>query len=286
MAVQIGIGLYSVRKELQEDPKGTLKKLCEIGFHHFEPANSHAATDPGLGVGLTAEEVNEILSPYGAGIRSTHIGPINEETLPGIIKFHQAVGNRDIVRALEFYTSYDNIMRRCEDFNRYGKYLVEHGMNKLCYHNHYHEFQEVNGKPILYHLLENTDPQYFCIEMDTGWDIRGGRDPIAEMRYVGDRLHLIHIKDFTHRPPNLLYGKTEWINWDNFSANNQPGDTMTPEDFCPIGQGMMPIQEILRTADELGVAAAVLEQDETSFDIFENIAASMARLKTMDHVKI
>lgn len=284
MALKVGIQLYSVRDEMKKDPVGTLKKVMEIGYRHLEPANARADEDPGLGCGISADELLTLMQPYGARIGSAHLGPLTDESLPGIVQYHQRVGNKNVVVAIEFYTGYDHVMRRCEDYNRFGKYLVEQGMNPLSYHNHYHEFQLLEGKPILYHILENTDPRYVNFEVDAGWTKRAGLDPIQEMKHVGNRLRLVHIKDFSHTPPNLLTGRDELISWDTFGANDQPGDVMTPEDFSEIGTGMMPIQEIIDTADSLRAEAVVLEQDETAKDIFESIRISMEHFKTYQNL--
>lgn len=286
MAIQVGLQLYSVRDEMKKDPIGTLKKVMEIGYRHLEPANARADQDPGLGYDISCEQLLELMKPYGAKVGSAHLGPLTDSSLKGVVDYHQAVGNRNVVVAIEFYTSYDHLMQRCLDYNRFGKYLVERGMNPLSYHNHYHEFQLLNGKPILYHIMENTDPAYVNFEVDAGWTMRAGLDPIAEMRHVGSRLRLVHIKDFSHTPPNLLIGKNELISWETFGANDQPGDVMTPKDFSEIGTGMMPIQEIIDAADSLGAEAIVLEQDETDKNIFESIRISMEHFKTYKNLII
>lgn len=286
MALKIGLQLYSVREPMAVQPVETLQKILEAGYRYLEPANARAGQDPGIGWGLSAEKLLEILQPYGARVSSAHMGPLDESTLPSIVEYHSTIGNRNIVQAIEFYTGYDHLMRRCEDYNRIGKYLVEHGMNPLLYHNHYHEYQMFRDKPALYHMLENTDPRYVNFEVDTGWVKRAGRDPLEEMRHVGNRLRIIHIKDFAHTPPNLLLGKEEPISWETFGANSQPGDVMHPEDFTELGAGIMNVQEILDTADALGAEYAVLEQDESAKDILESIAISYQNLRTYKNIEL
>ena len=129
MALKIGLQLYSVREPMAVQPVETLQKILEAGYRYLEPANARAGQDPGIGWGLSAEKLLEILQPYGAQVSSAHVGPLDESTLPSIVEYHSTIGNRNIVQAIEFYTGYDHLMRRCEDYNRIGKYLVEHGMN-------------------------------------------------------------------------------------------------------------------------------------------------------------
>ena len=289
MALKLGQELFSlhcVQQELDKDPKAVLKKVLDIGFRHLEPANHSAVEEPGTGLGIPAEELKELLEPYGARVGSIHIGGLDDETLPAVMKYNQVLGNRNLVVPIEFFTGYDHIMRMCEHYNHVGRVLIENGFNPLVYHNHYHEFQEVNGKPVLYYLAENTDPKYVHFEMDTGWDVRGGHDPISEMKKMGSRLRLIHIKDYKAHPANLLEGRTEMVTWETFGANHQEGDKMTPSDFVCAGEGMMPLEEILRIADELGVEAAVWEQDDCGMDLYESLGRTVEYLRRFKHLYI
>lgn len=279
MALELGVQLYSLRNETEKDAEAAIKKTLEIGYKNLEFANGRADVDAGSGYGISARRLLEILKPYGAKISSAHMGPLTMETIPEIVKYHKAVGNRNIIEAIQFYTSYDHLMKRCEEYNQIGKYLIENDMNPLLYHNHYHEYQLLEGKEILYHIMENTDSKYLHFQIDTGWVKRAGKDPVTEMKKAGERLRIIHIKDFSKYPANLLIGKDELINWDNFGANNQPGDVMNKEDFVEIGVGVMEIQEIIDAANALDVKFAILEQDDSAGDIFESIAKSYENLK-------
>ena len=64
---------------------------------------------------------------------------------------------------------------------------------KLCYHNHSHEFFPNEDGQIIYdELVSRTN---MGLEIDTFWAFAGGKDPIAMMEALKDRLHFIHIKD-------------------------------------------------------------------------------------------
>lgn len=281
MPVKLGLQLYSLRHEMAVNPLGTIRKVLEIGYRYLEPANGNAEKDPLLGCGVTVDALTEVLRPYSGHVSSSHVGPLTLQTLPEIVKTHKAAGNYNIVEAIMFYTGYDHLMRRCEEYNKIGKYLVENGMNPLLYHNHYHEYQLFNGKEVLYHLSENTDERYLQFQLDTGWVKRAGRDPLAEMDHFGNRVRLIHIKDFARKPPNLLIGKDAPISWETFGANHQPGDAMKPADFVEAGSGVMDLQAIIDKANTLGVAYAVLEQDDTSRDIFDSVRISYEQLRLL-----
>ena len=48
-----------------------------------------------------------------------------------------------------------------------------------------------------------------------------------------------------------------------------------PEDFCEVGTGIMPIQDILDAANGVGAEYVILEQDFTQLPPMESIQVSM-----------
>lgn len=273
MALKVGIQLFSVREEMEKDPFEAIRKVAEIGYKNLEVANPRADSDPGVGFNVPADKLLEILGGFGAHVVSGHIRPIDESSLPGIIEYHGKIGNKYIGQSVDFFPDYDTLMKRCEYYNRMGKILSGHGM-KFVYHNHYHEFQQMNGKYILDHILENTDPQYVDFEVDTFWAMRGGADPVEVIKHVGSRLRLIHQKDFsktTDSPINLWTVKDP-----NVPISRETfGGAHKPEDFCEIGTGIMEIQSILDAANEAGAEYVILEQDATQLNPMESIKISM-----------
>lgn len=276
--MKVGIQLFSVREDMAKDPVEAIRKVAEIGYKNLEVANPRANEDPGVGFGVPAEQLLDILGGFGAKVVSGHIRPIDEETLPGIIEYHGKIGNHNIGQSVDFFPDYDTLMKRCEYYNKVGKILSGHGM-KFIYHNHYHEFQKFQDKYVLYHILDNTDPQYVEFELDTFWAMRGGADPIEVIKHIGGRLRMIHQKDFsktTDSPINIfdVQDPTVPITRETFGTVGRK-----PEDFCEIGTGIMNIQEILDAANGVGAEYVILEQDATQLTPMESIKISMDNFK-------
>ena len=258
---------------MAKDPVEAIRKVAEIGYKNLEVANSRADEDPGVGFDVPADKLLEILGGFGAKVVSSHLRPIDEKTLPGIIEYHGKIGNKYIGQSADFYPDYDTLMKKCEYYNNVGKALAPYGM-KFLYHNHYHEFQKYDGKYVLYHIMDNTDPQYVDFELDTFWAMRGGADPVEVINHLGGRLKLIHQKDFsktTDSPINIFSVKDPNvpITRDNF------GGVHKKEDFCEVGTGIMPIQEILDAANAQGAEYVILEQDFTQLSQMESVQISM-----------
>ena len=285
MALKVGIQLFSVKNAMAADPIAAIKEVAAAGYKYLEVANSKADTDPGSGFGMTPDELLGALEGTGAKIISGHIRPINDETLPGIIAWHKAVGNTVVGQSLAFYKDYDDVLKMCEYYNAMGKKLAENGM-KFLFHNHYHEFQKIGDKTIYEIVIENTDPKYVTFELDTFWAMRGGVDPIEYIKKLNGRLFAIHQKDFSklavldHNINLLANDDGTLINTrEAFMAAGQK-----PTDFCEVGTGIMPIQEILDAANEAGAEYVILEQDATQLGEMESIKLSMEAFKKYNGV--
>ena len=88
------------------------------------------------------------------------------------------------------------------------------GLN-FAYHNHIAEFHAIDGTVPYDIWLKNTDPAKVNFELDCGWAIIGGQDPIQLLKEHSNRIVMLHIKDFIdNKPPSVELGKG--------SRNNKP----------------------------------------------------------------
>lgn len=166
------------------------------------------------------------------------------------------------------FTTYDDLMRQCEFFNKVGKQCHEEGFTFL-YHNHDHEFRTFNGKSIMDHMVENTDPDYLSLELDTFWVMRAGLNPVEQLKHFGKRVKLVHQKDFawdslapintiglTPEDYEMKPGESAGIDGGSDYAKNGGKHVITEDEaararyirstsFTEIGMGIMPIQAII-----------------------------------------
>lgn len=306
--LKVGLILYSVRDEMAKDPLATVKKVGELGYKYVEVCNHNAAADPGCGFGIGAEELKAEFDRFGTKAISAHIFPIEGADLTKVVAYEKILGNTNIVNPMARFSSYDDMMRQIEGFNESGKKLKEMGMNYL-YHNHNHEFRTYKGKSIMDYIVENTDPAYVSLELDTFWAMRGGKDPIEILKKYGDRIKLVHQKDFARDAicPINLNGLTpedwELEEGEIFTPNGRVVERTTeptPEEqaemeaqqiartsaFAEIGKGIMPIQQIIDTADQFTKAEyIILEQDYTRMaSQIDSVAVSMESFKKFNNI--
>ncbi len=303
--MKVGLILYSVRDEMAKDPMATVEAVAKMGYKNIEVCNHNAIADSGIGFGVDALPLKAAFDKFGSKVVSAHIFPLEKADLDAVIDYEQKLGNRNIVNPMGKFTTLDDLLRQCEEFNRVGKKLHENGMTYL-YHNHHQEYKTFGGKTILDIICENTDPDYLSLELDTFWTMRGGHDPAKTLEHFGKRVKLVHQKDFawdSMAPINLVgltpeeiemqAGEVMGMNGDDDYAKNggrhEEGDTkksnfmknVPPEvantAFAEVGTGIMNIQAIIDAANQYTNAEyLILEQDYTRLPTqFDSIAKSM-----------
>lgn len=91
-----------------------------------------------------------------------------------------------------------------DECRRLGQLLTELGKRTadigipLGYHNHLNTLSQKPGNLDL--ILENTDPKYVKLELDTAHSVAGGGDPARQIEKYHDRLLFLHLKDVVDLP--------------------------------------------------------------------------------------
>jgi len=233
MTLPIGIQLFTVRDAMKDEFEGTLKQMADAGYDGVEWAGLH---------GKTPEEAKKLIDQLGLRSAGSHVGlnaiqgDLTEQVelartlgydlltvpaLPG--EMRNPAGFREAARLL----------------NQAGATLKDQGIS-LCYHNHAFEFETVDGERGMDILFAETDPAVVGFELDLGWVYVGGEDPKALAAKVGDRIPLLHIKDFA-RPEG--------------------------EAMCEVGSGTIDWDPIVKAADEQwSTRWLIVEQDHSWVD--------------------
>ncbi|SEK29390.1 sugar phosphate isomerase/epimerase family protein [Parapedobacter koreensis] len=192
---QVGLQLYSVRGEMLADPIGTLKQLAAFGFTDIE-----SAAEPGKGAfyGLAPKEIKQICQDLGMTVRSGHVS-LDDQWQQSMEDAVEAGQEYLICRSLpnEGKTA-DNYKRAAELFNKAGEACKKHRLI-FGYHNHSVEFQQENGQVLYDLLLEHTDSDLVTMELDLGWMVATGNDPLDYFRRYKGRFGLWHLKDMDGR---------------------------------------------------------------------------------------
>lgn len=287
--MKVGIALYSVRQEMAVNPLKTLKDVGELGYKYIEGANYNLDSDHFLGFGVKPKEFKKFLDDQGMRLINCHIGRM-DSTLPGRPGVYNEApmvfdlkdddihncalanleaGNNRLTIPIMFYpNSVEGIMKRVEYLAHLTDLAKKDGI-ELVYHPHWQEYVKIDNKFILDYVLENTDLK---LEIDTFWAMRAGENPIDMIRRFADKIVFVHQKDFsktTKSPVNIFH----WFGMDmkyGIASNRHPTNREffladLPDTFTEIGNGTMPIQEIINAVNECTDAEyIILEQDHSS----------------------
>ena len=192
---KLGIQVYSVRNQLKNDFKGTLKKVAEIGYKNIE---AYGLGKDGKYLGkVTPKEYKEICNDLGMNLVSTHGGYCEA-------KDAQVYIDAALESGLEYlivpYLSED-MRKTADDYKRIADTLNEVGAKvnaaglKFGYHNHAFEFDKMGGQVPMEILLRGTDSRNVTFELDLYWITKAGYDPIKFMSKYQGRFSCFHIKD-------------------------------------------------------------------------------------------
>ncbi|NLL90971.1 MAG: sugar phosphate isomerase/epimerase [Ruminococcaceae bacterium] len=289
--MKIGIQLYSVRNRMENDPIDTIRKVAEAGYKHLEVANRDSYNDFGVGFGLTVQQTKDLLAETGVEILGAHIVPFVEDTpLDKILEFHTEIGTKYIVQAIDFFADKDELLRKTEQYNRIGEQCSKAGIQYL-YHNHHHEFLCFDGVTIMELIMQNTDSDFVKLELDTYWACRGKQDPVEVMKKYGERVRIIHQKDYTKGYEDemdlLSHLENSPTGFEDFMSYDSKGSaSVKKESFTEIGTGILPIQDYIDAANKYCKCEyIVLEQDFSVHDEIDSIKISMGNFKKYTGVK-
>lgn len=184
---KISVQLYSVRNELASDFEGTINKIASFGYAGVELA--------GVPGGMSFQQAAKVIKKAGLLVSSAHMPLPVTPNKKFIFENLAELGTKYLVTGkgeAEFKTM-DLIKKSCDDFNQAAEEAEKAGL-KLLIHNHYWEFEDLNGKPVYKIMLENLSGKVF-FELDTYWVTVGGKNPVAVISELGRRAPLLHIKD-------------------------------------------------------------------------------------------
>ena len=283
--MKVGLQVYTVRNHLKEDPRKTLEEVVKAGYKAIEFANHNAGNDIGIGFGYSLQEMKAIVNDLGITVLGAHIKSFDRDIYQDpdyfkrIVDFYSELGAKYIGNPMDLFFTLDDIKKRGEELNTIGKVCKEGGI-RLLYHNHWNEYQIIEGDTIFNHLMNNTDPEYMGIELDAFWTIRGLIDPVKMIHQYGDRIGLIHEKDF---PLEMADELNSW----KFVDRNRPVTmeefqaTFKPAHFTEVGNGLIKIQDVIDAGNEFNIPYILVEQDYTTLDEIESINVSMSNFKKM-----
>jgi sugar phosphate isomerase/epimerase len=139
-----------------------------------------------------------------------------------------------------------------EQFNKIGEQVKKAGL-QLAYHNHNFEWKSYGGVTAYDEFLRLTDPGLVKLELDCGWAIVAGQDPVAYLTKYPRRYTLLHVKDFRKG----FTPRTE------LQLDKDAGTPVPTE----LGRGSIDYHRIFAAAQKASIRALFVEQEPPFADM-------------------
>ncbi len=258
---EIGIQLYTLRNELKADTPATIKAVAEAGYYQVEP---YGFPDAG------AIEMIQAAKDNGMKVNSSHFNwesvtnPDKQDVTPfnEILRQASEMGLTHLVIPYihapnrETLDHYKKLAERCNE----AAVLAKEAGIQLAYHNHAFEFENKEGDKCGYDIFRDEFADEMKFEVDVFWVKAGGVEPTKLIKKLTGRVSQLHLKDLKDGLELPYFDK-------------MPNDA-----FQELGDGIIPMEPIIKAAAEAGVAHCHVEQDQSP-DPLASIQQSMAYLK-------
>jgi len=270
----LGVQLFTLFGKIEDDVKGNLKKIADIGYTEVESAFSKL---PNF-YGMSPKEFAALCKEVGLGWKSHHVlgapfqlpkgykMPTGSDGKPMTMPAHMNNLRDDMQKIVDEAAeggipylvcaniptgTLDEIKSSVEILNKTGEACKKVKI-QLCYHNHDMEFKTVEGQ-IPYHLLlEGTDAKLVKMELDLAWATKAGVKPVELFNAHPGRFPLLHLKDIS-------------------------ADFKTLE---PVGEGVVDFKDVFAAVKTAGAKHYFVEHDMPA-DAFASIATSYKNLRGM-----
>lgn len=197
---EIGLQLYTLRKELPKNVKLTLEKVAASGFTTVE---TYGYSIKEQFWGLSPHELKNILDQNNLKAVSGHynLGNFlydgNTDELIAAIQAAKVLNSEFLTVPWvnePFRKSIEDYKKIALRLNQAAKMCADAGL-KLAYHNHDFEFQKYNEVTGFDVLLNETNKDLVYFELDLYWVVFSGKDPIQLFEANPGRFKMWHVKD-------------------------------------------------------------------------------------------
>ncbi|MCA9915393.1 MAG: sugar phosphate isomerase/epimerase [Anaerolineae bacterium] len=187
MTKPIALQLYTLREALEQDFDGVIRKVAEMGYLGVETAGF-----PNISV----REAAQLFKSLELQVVAAHSGlPLGDAQADILNTMATLECNRLVIAYVppDQFQTVDQIKHVCENLNEGSKVARANGMT-LFYHNHWWEYEAVDGQYPYQIMQRELDPA-IQFEVDTYWVQTAGHNPTDVIRELGNRAPLLHIKD-------------------------------------------------------------------------------------------
>jgi sugar phosphate isomerase/epimerase len=259
----VGLQLYTIRDAMAADPKGTLKKVSDLGYKNLELAGYAN----GKFYGFKPSEFKKIVGDLGMSVLSSHTqveaAGITLDNAKLMADTHAELSAKYCIQPWvnEPDRKIETYKKMVGDWNKVGEIMQKVGI-QFGYHNHNFEFANINGIVPYYDIyMKELDPKLVTMELDLFWISKAGQDPIAMFNKYPGRFQLLHFKDM--------------------KTKQAPFYDVIKDDVCAVGEGVIDFKKIWAAKNVAGAKYLFVEDDnQGNGKPFEGIDTSINNITT------
>lgn len=274
----VGVQLYSVRTDLEQDFYGTLRKVAEMGYAGVEFYGEY--------YGIPVVEVKKMCTELGLIPFSNHV-PFQQmiDDVDKVIEENTVLGVQYIV-----FPYMDEASRPGVDPEQFKATVAKIGEVgakvkaagfQLLYHNHDFEFVTLEDGAVGYdYIFSSNDRSNLQNELDVCWADYAGFNPAEVLAKYAGNIPVVHCKDY------YLEGKLSSAPYAliGISTDNSMKDEGGWFEYRPLGMGQVDIPAVIKASVDGGARWLCVEQDEPCEGLtrLEGIAKSVEYLRSLD----
>lgn len=243
----IGLQLYSIRELITKDNLWeALGKVRAAGYNAVEFAGYYDV--PATEFKAKLEEIG--LEPYSSHVPLEHM----RDRLDEVVEYSKDIGLSWVICPMAHTETLEQIEDLAKVLIEAHKALEPHGI-KVAYHNHAHEFQEIDGKYALDHLRDAVGDYPIYLEIDCCWAQYAGVKPADYLDTLGKSMGPVHFKDL-----------------------NEDYEDIEPHEINAIvGQGIVDFEAVFETMEKHDTLqnGVIVEQEGFVGDPWEELASAV-----------
>ena len=230
----VGIQLYMVKEDMEEDAAGTLAQIGRMGYTQIESYGG----PKGVFWGMSNKEFSKLAKDNGLTLVSTHFAG-DADGYQKLAEEAAEIGMKYIIYPWKGPQKTIGAFHQiAHEFNGYGAICKKNGL-RFAYHPHDYPYKPVDGELPINVLLNETDPALVDFQMDFYYTVTEGQDPEAYLKKYKPRFRLCHMRDVLKE--RLPAGSEE-------------------ESACDMGRGIINYPHLLSTALNCGMEYFFVEQ--------------------------
>jgi sugar phosphate isomerase/epimerase len=263
--MEYGIQLYGCTDIYRKNPADFFGRIAEMGYRLIEPCvgfEGHVFSGGSLSPFLTPAELEEyagVAKSFGLRIESCHVSGDLAADLKNLNKVIASYGIRHVMTggpSGDYQKMFDGYT---EKLKAVAAGIKQSGA-KLCIHNSPAESRErIGAKTFLEAALERCGGEVGT-QLDVGWALFGGVDPLDYMKKIETYLWSLHYKDIKKDYKNLPLSEIH---------------------IC-LGEGCLErVREIFEYARKLGIPQ-LIDQDKSDGDMMTDLEKSIKLLRPFE----